>query len=72
MKVPYPNNWIISSCVPPFQKDFFLLKELEKQCQKEKGITSMSVKDILMSLVDDGMVGQRHLTTTQTYDKVAT
>ncbi|XP_064650877.1 meiotic nuclear division protein 1 homolog isoform X2 [Lineus longissimus] len=38
------------------KKDFFLLKELEKQCQKEKGITSMSVKDILMSLVDDGMV----------------
>lgn len=38
------------------QKDFFQLKELEKQCQKEKGITSMSVKDILTSLVDDGMV----------------
>lgn len=26
------------------QKDFFQLKELERQCQKEKGITSMSVK----------------------------
>lgn len=38
------------------KKDFFQLKELEKQCQKEKGITSMSVKDILTSLVDDGMV----------------
>jgi Mnd1 HTH domain len=38
------------------QKDFFQLKELEKSCQKEKGITSMSVKDILQSLVDDGMV----------------
>ena len=25
-------------------------------CQKEKGITSMSVKEILQSLVDDGMV----------------
>ena len=25
-------------------------------CQKEKGITSMSVKEILTSLVDDGMV----------------
>ena len=25
-------------------------------CQKEKGITSMSVKDVLQSLVDDGMV----------------
>ncbi|GAB1597869.1 meiotic nuclear division protein 1 homolog [Argonauta hians] len=38
------------------KKDFFQLKELEKQCQKEKGITSMSVKEILTSLVDDGMV----------------
>jgi len=38
------------------QKDFFQLKELERQCQKEKGITSMSVKEILTSLVDDGMV----------------
>ena len=32
------------------------MKELERQCQKEKGITSMSVKDILQSLVDDGIV----------------
>ena len=32
------------------------MKELEKQCQKEKGITSMSVKDIVTSLVDNGMV----------------
>ncbi|XP_067932103.1 meiotic nuclear division protein 1 homolog [Watersipora subatra] len=38
------------------KKDFYQLKELEKLCQKEKGITSMSVKDILTSLVDDGMV----------------
>lgn len=38
------------------KKDFFQLKELERQCQKEKGITSMSVKEILQSLVDDGMV----------------
>ena len=38
------------------QKDFFQLKELEKLCQREKGITSMSVKDILTSLVDDDMV----------------
>ena len=41
---------------PPLQKDFFQLKELEKLCHKEKGITSMSVKEILTSLVDDGMV----------------
>lgn len=32
------------------------MKELEKLCQKEKGITSMSVKEILQGLVDDGMV----------------
>lgn len=38
------------------KKDFFQLKELEKLCQKEKGITSMSVKEILQSLVDDGIV----------------
>ncbi|ESO97272.1 hypothetical protein LOTGIDRAFT_214096 [Lottia gigantea] len=38
------------------KKEFYQLKELEKLCQKEKGITSMSVKEILMSLVYDGMV----------------
>ncbi|XP_013406769.1 meiotic nuclear division protein 1 homolog [Lingula anatina] len=38
------------------KKDCFQLKELEKQCQKEKGITSMSVKDVLTSLVDDALV----------------
>eukprot|EP00118_Oscarella_pearsei_P004520 m.19549 g.19549 ORF g.19549 m.19549 type:complete len:206 (+) comp27853_c0_seq2:62-679(+) len=38
------------------KKDFFQLKELEKMGQKEKGITSMTVKDILQSLVDDAMV----------------
>ncbi|XP_063683914.1 meiotic nuclear division protein 1 homolog [Bolinopsis microptera] len=38
------------------KKDVFQLKELEKICPKEKGITPMSVKDILQSLVDDDMV----------------
>ncbi|XP_077866462.1 meiotic nuclear division protein 1 homolog isoform X2 [Saccoglossus kowalevskii] len=38
------------------KKDFFQLKELEKIGPKEKGITSMSVKDVVQSLVDDGMV----------------
>ena len=38
------------------KKEFYTLKELEKLCQKEKGITSMSVKDILTSLVEDAMV----------------
>ena len=38
------------------KKDVFQLKELEKICPKEKGITSMSVKDVLQSLVDDNLV----------------
>ncbi|XP_075786192.1 meiotic nuclear division protein 1 homolog isoform X2 [Pelodiscus sinensis] len=37
-------------------KDVFQLKDLEKIAPKEKGITTMSVKEILQSLVDDGMV----------------
>ncbi|KAF7232815.1 hypothetical protein EG68_07829 [Paragonimus skrjabini miyazakii] len=38
------------------QRDFFQLKEIERLCSKEKGINAMSVKDVLMSLVHDGMV----------------
>jgi len=38
------------------KKDFFQLKDLEKLCPKEKGITSQSVKEVLQSLVDDSMV----------------
>ena len=37
-------------------KDVFLLKDIEKIAPKNKGITSMSVKDVLMSLVHDGLV----------------
>ncbi|KAI1794198.1 meiotic nuclear division protein 1 [Ganoderma leucocontextum] len=37
-------------------KDFFQLKELEKMAPKMKGIVSQSVKDVLQSLVDDGLV----------------
>uniref|UniRef100_UPI00398F5F15 meiotic nuclear division protein 1 homolog isoform X2 n=1 Tax=Pristiophorus japonicus TaxID=55135 RepID=UPI00398F5F15 len=37
-------------------KDVFQLKDLEKIAPKEKGITSMSVKEVLQSLVDDAMV----------------
>jgi len=37
-------------------KDFFQLKELEKLGPKLKGIVSQSVKDVLQSLVDDGLV----------------
>ena len=38
------------------KKDFFQLKELEKIAPKEKGIIAQSVKDVVQSLVDDGMV----------------
>jgi len=38
------------------RKTFFQLKELEKIAPKEKGITPMSVKDVVQSLVDDEMV----------------
>jgi len=37
-------------------KDVFLLKDLEKIAPKLKGITSMSVKEVVTSLVDDSMV----------------
>ena len=37
-------------------KDVYLLKDLEKIAPKLKGITSMSVKDVVTSLVDDGLV----------------
>ncbi|GFO09931.1 meiotic nuclear division protein 1 homolog [Plakobranchus ocellatus] len=36
--------------------DFFYEKDLEKLCPKEKGITPMSVKEVVNSLVDDGIV----------------
>lgn len=32
------------------------MKELEKIAPKEKGIVSQSVKDVVQSLVDDGLV----------------
>eukprot|EP00088_Acartia_fossae_P016859 TRINITY_DN1949_c0_g1_i1.p1 TRINITY_DN1949_c0_g1~~TRINITY_DN1949_c0_g1_i1.p1 ORF type:complete len:210 (-),score=84.83 TRINITY_DN1949_c0_g1_i1:277-906(-) len=37
-------------------KDIYLLKDLERVAPKMKGITSMSVKEVVTSLVDDGMV----------------
>lgn len=37
-------------------KDVFQLKDLEKIAPKEKGITPMSVKEVLQSLVDDALV----------------
>ncbi|XP_066589032.1 meiotic nuclear division protein 1 homolog [Prorops nasuta] len=38
------------------KKEFFQLKDLEKIAPKEKGIVQQSVKDVLMALVDDGLV----------------
>ena len=38
------------------KQDFFQLKELESQCSAEKGITQQTIKDILTSLTDDGLV----------------
>jgi hypothetical protein len=37
-------------------KHFFFSQELEKIAPKEKGITEQSVKDVVQSLVDDGLV----------------
>jgi len=37
-------------------KDIYLLKDLERIAPKAKGITSMSVKEVVTSLADDGMV----------------
>ena len=38
------------------KQDFFQLKEIETQCSAEKGITQQTIKDILTSLTDDGLV----------------
>jgi len=45
------------------RKTFFQLKEIEKIAPKEKGITPMSVKDVLQSLVDDNLVDQERIGT---------
>ncbi|XP_043684558.1 meiotic nuclear division protein 1 homolog [Vespula pensylvanica] len=38
------------------RREFFTLKELEKIAPKEKGIVTQTVKDVLQTLVDDGLV----------------
>ncbi|XP_062055448.1 meiotic nuclear division protein 1 homolog isoform X3 [Lepus europaeus] len=48
-------------------KDVFQLKDMEKIAPKEKGITAMSVKDVLQSLVDDGMVDCERIGTSNYY-----
>lgn len=45
------------------RKSFFQLKEIEKIAPKEKGITPMSVKEVLQSLVDDNLVDQERIGT---------
>lgn len=42
---------------------FFQLKDLEKIAPKEKGIVAQSVKDVLQSLVDDGLVDSEKIGT---------
>jgi len=37
-------------------QDIWTLKDLEKECPKKKGITAMSVKDVLQELVDNDLV----------------
>ncbi|KAL2103260.1 hypothetical protein ACEWY4_000128 [Coilia grayii] len=44
-------------------KDVFQLKDIEKIAPKQKGITPMSVKEVLQSLVDDNMVDSERVGT---------
>nr|XP_034186728.1 meiotic nuclear division protein 1 homolog [Osmia lignaria] len=46
------------------KKEFYTLKELEKIAPKEKGIIVQSVKDVLQTLVDDGLVRSEKIGTT--------
>ncbi|XP_067260672.1 meiotic nuclear division protein 1 homolog [Chanodichthys erythropterus] len=48
-------------------KDVFQLKDLEKIAPKSKGITPMSVKEVLQSLVDDNMVDTERVGTSNYY-----
>ncbi|KAL1023492.1 hypothetical protein UPYG_G00041450 [Umbra pygmaea] len=48
-------------------KDVFQLKDIEKIAPKTKGITPMSVKDVLQSLVDDNMVDCERVGTSNYY-----
>ncbi|EDQ87873.1 uncharacterized protein MONBRDRAFT_26904 [Monosiga brevicollis MX1] len=48
-------------------EDVWQLKEVEKICAKEKGITSMAIKDVLQSLVDDNMVHVEKIGTSNYY-----
>jgi Fe2+ or Zn2+ uptake regulation protein len=49
------------------KQDFFQLKDVEKLCSQEKGITLQTVKDVLASLVDDGLVDSEKIGTSIYY-----
>nr|AGH55910.1 Mnd1 [Brachionus manjavacas] len=49
------------------KQDFFQLKDVEKLCSQEKGITVQTIKDVLMSLVDDGLVESEKIGTSIYY-----
>ncbi|XP_018591262.1 meiotic nuclear division protein 1 homolog [Scleropages formosus] len=48
-------------------KDVFQLKDIEKIAPKTKGITPMSVKEVLQSLVDDNLVDSERVGTSNYY-----
>ncbi|XP_034044940.1 meiotic nuclear division protein 1 homolog isoform X2 [Thalassophryne amazonica] len=48
-------------------KDVFQLKDIEKIAPKTKGIASMTVKEVLQSLVDDNMVDCERVGTSNYY-----
>ena len=48
-------------------QDFFQLKEIEKLCSTEKGITINTIKDTLISLCDDGSVETEKIGTSSYY-----
>jgi hypothetical protein len=49
------------------KQDFFQLKDIEKLCSQEKGIVMNTIKDILASLVDDGLVDSEKIGTSLYY-----
>lgn len=48
-------------------QDFYQLKDVEKLCSAEKGITLNTIKDTLTSLVDDGLVDSEKIGTSVYY-----
>ncbi|MES1904406.1 MAG: Meiotic nuclear division protein 1 [Paramarteilia canceri] len=55
LKITNDSNWTIDDNIS-LDEEFYQLKDLEKICPASKGITSMSVKEVLMSLVYDDLV----------------